>query len=490
MDATTTTPRGDAANDAARDARPDTFSDTHAIIAWAPPEVTPKQVTYATWVCFFAWALAVYDFILFGTLLPRLGDHFQWTAAEQARLNTWVTLGTGLVAFGIGPIVDRLGRRKGIVIAVCGAAICSGLTAVAGWVAGASAGLGFVLLVLVRSLAGLGYAEQTINATYLSELFAVVHTDPAATRRRGFIYALVQGGWPIGAVLTAVLVTILYPLGERWFGAGGGWSLSFLFAMFPAVVIVILGRRLVETPQFLTARRIAELQAAGRPAHAWALAITRGVDLEVGHHTGIGAMFRGASLRPLLSLGLAFLLNWFAIVIFTVLGTSVLGGSGGTPGKGVDFSNALQVLIVSNLAGFLGYVFHGWLGDRIGRRNTVALGWMVGGVAFWAMLQAPQGDFWRIVPLYSLGLFFLMGPYAAVLFLIGESFPSRIRATAGSFIGALGQLGAIAAGFGITHTLSQGADWVQAAMVWGALPCLLSGGLMWLVPHVEPGGVK
>ena len=498
MDAiTTTTPRGDdaaAANDAARDARPfDDLAGTHAIIAWAPPEVTARQVRYATWVCFFAWALAVYDFILFGTLLPRLGDHFQWTAAEQARLNTWVTLGTGLVAFGIGPIVDRLGRRKGIIIAVCGAAICSGLTAVAGWVIGASAGLGFVLLVLVRSLAGLGYAEQTINATYLTELFAVVHTDPAATRRRGFIYALVQGGWPIGAVLTAVLVAILYPLGERWFGAGGGWSLSFLFAMFPAVVIVILGRRLVETPQFLTARRIAELQAAGQPAHAWALAITRGVELEVGQGQrtgGIGAMFQGASLRPLVSLGLAFLLNWFAIVIFTVLGTSVLGGSGGTPGKGVDFSNALQVLIVSNLAGFLGYVFHGWLGDRIGRRNTVALGWMVGGVAFWAMLQAPQGDFWRIVPLYSLGLFFLMGPYAAVLFLIGESFPSRIRATAGSFIGALGQLGAIAAGFGITHTLSTGADWVQAAMVWGALPCLVSGVVMWGVPHVDPTSLK
>jgi len=456
---------------------------------WAPPQVTPGQVRYATWVCFFAWALAVYDFILFGTLLPRLGDHFQWTAAEQARLNTWVTLGTGLVAFGIGPVVDRLGRRKGIVIAVCGAAICSGLTAVAGWVAGASAGLGFVLLVLVRSLAGLGYAEQSINATYLTELFAVVRAEPAAARRRGLVYSLVQGGWPIGAVLTAVLVSVLYPLGEGWFGAGGGWSLSFLFAMFPAVVMVILGRRLVETPQFLTCRRIAWLRTHGRIAEAHALAAETS-DSHAGLPTGIAAIFRPPARRPLATLGAAFMLNWFAIQIFTVLGTLVLGGSGGTPGKGVDFSNALQVLIVSNLAGFLGYLFHGWLGDRIGRRNTVALGWMVGGLAFYAMLQAPQGDFWRIVPLYSLGLFFLMGPYAAVLFLIGESFASGIRATAGAFIGALGQLGAIVAGFGITHTLGQGADWVQVAMYWGALPCLLSGGLMWLVPHVEAGAVK
>lgn len=457
---------------------------------WSAPTVTRKQVSYATWVCFFAWVFAVYDFILFGTLLPQLGEHFRWSAEQQARLNTWVTLGTVIVAFGIGPIADRLGRRKGIIIAVAGAALCSGLTALAGWVIGLSAGLGFVLLILVRSLAGLGYAEQSINATYLSELFSLVYTDPASTRRRGFIYSLVQGGWPVGAVLTAVLVALLYPLGERWFGQGGGWALSFVFAMFPALVIAVLGRKLVETPQFLTARRIAELRGAGRQAEAQHLAQIHGVDLRDGHHTGLSAMFKGASLRPTLSLALGFFLNWFAIVIFAVLGTSVLGGSGGTPGKGVDFSNALQVLIISNLAGFLGYVFHGWLGDRIGRRNAVAVGWMLGGLAFALMLQAPSGDFWRIVPLYSLGLFFLIGPYAAALFLVGESFPSPIRATASSFVNAMGQVGAIAAGFGVTWALSQGSDWVQAALYWGAIPCAASGLLMFLAPHVDPRTVK
>ncbi|WP_186064817.1 hypothetical protein [Burkholderia gladioli] len=35
--------------------------------------------------------------------------------------------------------------------------------------------------------------------------------------------------------------------------------------------------------------------------------------------------------------------NWFATVIFAVLGTSVLAGAGGTPGKHVEFSSALQV---------------------------------------------------------------------------------------------------------------------------------------------------
>lgn len=457
---------------------------------WVAPVVSRQQVSYATKVCFFAWVFAVYDFILFGTLLPRIGEHFHWNAGTQASINTWVTLGTAIVAFGIGPIVDRMGRRKGIIVAVAGAALCSGLTAVAGWAIGLASGVGIVLLVLVRSLAGLGYSEQSINAVYLSELFSVTYTDEKTAKRRGTIYALVQGGWPIGAVLTAVLVTVLYPIGEQIFGPGGGWSTSFVFAMFPAVVIAILGRKLVETPQFEVSARIRELRENGYADDANKLAREWHIDPDHQAKGGLGAIFQGALLRSTLALSLGTFLNWFAIVIFAVLGTSVLAGSGGTPGKHVEFSSALQVLIISNLAGFLGYVFHGWLGDRIGRRNTVALGWVLGGISFYLMLQAPNGDFWKIVPLYSLGLFFLIGPYAANLFLIGESFPTHVRATAGAFVNAIGQVGAICAGFGITQTLTGGADWVQAATYWGALPCLLSGICMLLTKHVDPATVR
>lgn len=88
------------------------------------------------------------------------------------------------MAFGVGPIVDNNGQRKGIIIAVVGAAISSLLTVAVGWVLGIAAGLGFVLLILVRSLAGPGYAEQAINATYLGEMFAPVYSDPAKARRR------------------------------------------------------------------------------------------------------------------------------------------------------------------------------------------------------------------------------------------------------------------------------------------------------------------
>ena len=35
------------------------------------------------------------------------------------------------------------------------------------------------------------------------------------------------------------------------------------------------------------------------------------------------------------------------------------------------FDGALLVLVISNATAFAGYLFHGWLGDRIGRRSVM-----------------------------------------------------------------------------------------------------------------------
>ncbi len=156
------------------------------LTGWKPEQLTPEQVRFATWIAFFAWVFAVYDFILFGTLLPEIGRHFSWSEVEQAEIATWVAVGTAVVALAIGPLVDRLGRRVGIMFTVSGSAICSALTAIGGsW--------GKSPLILIRSLGGLGYAEETVNATYLSEIYAA-SDDPRLAKRRGFIYSLVQGG--------------------------------------------------------------------------------------------------------------------------------------------------------------------------------------------------------------------------------------------------------------------------------------------------------
>ncbi|HEY4419908.1 MAG TPA: MFS transporter [Pseudonocardia sp.] len=439
------------------------------------PHITVRDVRIATWICFFAWTFAVYDFVLFGNLLPKLAADLGWTSAESTGINTWVTAGTALVAFAAGPLVDRVGRRRGIVIAVVGAAVASALTALAGWVIGVVGGVGVVLLIVVRSLAGLGYAEQAINAAYLNELFAHVYRDdPAKVRRRGLIYSLVQSGWPVGSVLAAVSIYLLFPL--------GGWSLCFIVAVFPAVFMLWAARYLKESPQFAARHRAEMLLEQGRTEDAHRLAESAGVDL-TDRSAPLASAFKGESLRSTVVIGTAFLLNWLGVLVFAILGTSLLTAP---DGKDIAFTNALAILIVSNATAFAGYLFHGWLGDRIGRRNAIAIGWVFSALSFGAMLLGPTGNFGLIIGLYSAGLFFLIGPYSALLFFNGESFPVHTRATGGSIINAAGQIGAIIGGLLVTYSLSRGATWTTAALLWGCLPILVSGLLILGARNVDP----
>jgi MFS family permease len=452
--------------------------DASTRMASQVPRVTERDVRIATWVCFFAWTFAVYDFVLFGNLLPKLAEDHGWTSSQSTGINTWVTIGTALVAFGIGPLVDKLGRRKGIIIAVIGAALASALTALAGWVVGVVAGLGVVLLILVRSIAGLGYAEQAINATYLNEMFAHVYSDPARARRRGLIYSLVQSGWPVGAVLAALSIYLLFPV--------GGWALCFIVAAFPAVFMVWAARYLKESPQFAVRREAEKLLAEGRTEEAGALAGAAGIDL-TSHSTPLAAAFKGESLRSTLVIGFAFLLSWLGVLTYSILGTSLLTAESG---KNIAFDNALAILIISNATAFAGYVFHGWLGDRIGRRNTIAIGWIFSGLSFGGMLLAPDGSYGLIIALYSAGLFFLIGPYSALLFFNGESFPVHTRATGGSIINAAGQVGAVIGGLLITFALGSGQSWTQAAFIWGCLPIFASGIMILGARNVSPRQVR
>src|SRR6478736_2619092 len=90
--------------------------------AWSRHRVSKRETRKGTGIAFLAWVFAVYDFILFGTLLPVIKDDFGWSESAAIRISTAISIGTALVVFGVGPLVDRLGRRKGMLITVSGTA--------------------------------------------------------------------------------------------------------------------------------------------------------------------------------------------------------------------------------------------------------------------------------------------------------------------------------------------------------------------------------
>jgi MFS family permease len=249
-----------------------------------------------------------------------------------------------------------------------------------------------------------------------------------------------------------------------------GWRGCFLLAVFPAVLIALMRRGLRETPQFELELEMRRLHKDGRGAEAAELARSHGVDER--RTAPLAAIFRGRALRNTVVLGAAWFINSAGMQMFAVLGTTVL-----TEGKHVSFTNSLLLLIVANGVGYLGYVAHGFLGDRLGRRNVIACGWIISGILFALMLVVADGVI-SVVVLYSLGLFFLIGPYAAMLLYMGECYDTACRATGTGFLNALSQPGSVVAGAIVTAMLASGSTWGHATLLVGAVGTSVSGLVM------------
>jgi MFS transporter, putative metabolite:H+ symporter len=401
-------------------------------------KVPARDIRRSTIIGWIAGIVAVYDFILFGTLLPTISETFGWSESHALLVSTLVSVGAAVVLFVIGPIVDRIGRRRGMITTVTGTAIASAATAAA---TGAGA------LVAVRSISGLSLSEQSVNATYLNELYNAAD-DPRVTRHRGFVFSMVQTAWPLGALAAAGFVALV-----SLFLKPDQWRWTFLLATIPAILVALLCRKLRESPQFL-AHKTARTATKQRSAAPFAM------------------IFRRDQLRNTLVLALGWLTNWMAIQTFSVLGTTVLQS-----GKNFSATNSLLLVVASNLVAALGYLAHGWLGDRFPRHRVIGAGWIIATAMFALMLLGPDNTAFVLVT-YMIGLFFLLGPYATMLVYQSECYSTECRATGGAFAFAMSQPGAIVGGLLLSVFTGLGWGYGSAAMAVGAGACLISGIVM------------
>ena len=410
--------------------------------------VSSKTMAYSTIICFLAWAFAVYDYTLFGALLPVISESFGWATATGTFIVTIVSIGTFFVAVGVGPLLDGLGRKPALIITTAGAGISSGLTALA---------TGAIFLTIVRIASALGFSEQQVNSAYLNEMYG-------NHRRRGLMFSFVQGGWPVGIMLGAAFSAVLLPL--------IGWRGTFLVATLPSVVVIFLAMKLKESPTFLAMKRIRQMEKAGRHDAAKEVGQQFGIDIHHSEQSTFRQLFEPDIRRHTISLGLAVLAIGAAVQVFNILATTVL-----TEGKAITFTSSLTILIISNAVAFVGYLCLGFIGDLIGRRRLILSAWLTSGIVYTIMLFGPDTG-WIVLTLYTVGLFFLIGPFGSLVFFMGESFPTRVRGTGVSAVNAMIPVGLIGGSGLLTAVLNAGGSMVLAAFLSGAIPTLLAAFLM------------
>jgi len=342
-----------------------------------------------------AWCAGFYSLMLLSFVLQPVQDAF---GLDERGLALLTAVGVGMTGVGglfFGWMSDRLGRRASLAAAIAAFSLGNAACGLAPSAA---------FLLLARAVAGLG-----IGGTWGAGQAMVGETFPPALRGR--YGAIAQSGAPAGLGLAAIAGSFLAP--------AIGWRAVFLFSTLPALVVVLVRRRLPESDVWTEhRRRLAggelagdELARARRPI----LAQLVGADL--------ASVFTRAFLLTAFNMSA----YWFAVVwlpryLQKQRGLSIFGSGWWT-----------LTFVAGSL---LGYLTFGWASDAIGRRRAFTL-YSVVTAAGLAMVTL----FWEtfaVRPVAGLACMFVAGVGTGTWSCYGpyfsELFPTRVRGAAMSII--------------------------------------------------------
>jgi putative MFS transporter len=325
-----------------------------------------------------------YDRSIATLALPYIGRDL---GADESTLGYALSIvrAGALGAVVCGALADRYGRRRVLLATVAGYTLATVAT-------GFSAGItDFVFYQLIA----------TIFLTAEVVLASVVVAEELPPERRASGIGLICALGAIGSSVAALLFPVVHP-------TSFGWRGLYLIGAIPLLLIAFARRGLNET------RRWQQIDAseAGRLRDLLAPGL-RGRFLFVG-----GALFLAMMTE---SPGYSFA-SWHA--------TNVHGWTAG----GVS-----ALIVTASTAGFFGWILGGRLADRLGRHAIAAVGLSVGGIGQMLFYNTE----W-LLPVMALMILGNATGMAVVYTYATELFPTRLRATARSWIGYLGVLGATA----------------------------------------------
>jgi len=399
-----------------------------------------------------AWFFDSMDLGALTFLLGSIRAEFALSPAQAGLLSSMSFVGMFLGASTAGLLADRFGRTA----VFQNSMMFWGLGSIACGVAP-----DVMLLGAARVLLGFGMGmEFPVAQSMISEIM------PA--RNRGRYIAYLEGFWPIGFILSGLLsLAVLSVASWRW---------VFILEGLPAIWVLVVRRRVPESPRWLASRGHAgraeatmagierEVQArtgAPLPAPAPAIVAEGGVGGFAGLWTGVYAR------RTTMLWGLWF----FALLGFYGL-TTWLGALLQQAGFPVTKSVFYTILI--SLAGVPGFLTAAWLVEAWGRRGT-CIATLLGSAAACYFYGTSSGQTQLIV--FGLCMqFCLFGMWSVLYAYTPELYPTRIRATGAGFASAVGRLGSLlspyivgvvlpAAGTAGVFSLGAGAFIAAAAIV-------------------------
>ena len=342
--------------------------------------------------------IEMYDFFLFGFYATYISKAFFPADSDYASLMlTFATFGAGFLMRPLGAIllggyIDRIGRRKGLVLTL--GIMATGTAMVAFIPSYATIGLLAPLLVLVgRLLQGFSAGVELGGVSvYLSEMATPGH--------KGFYVSWQSASQQVAIIFSAALGYILNEFMSKEVIADWGWRIPFFIGCMIIPIVFQIRRSLQETEEFLAKK----------------------------HHPSFKEIMKSLTINwQLVVAGMMLIVmttvSFYLITVYTpTFGKSVMK---------LSIVDSLIITLFIGLSNFIWLPVMGALSDKIGRWPIMvlfsglalftaypALSWLVANPSFEHMLAV------------ELWLSFLYGSYnGATIVALTEIIPIHIRTT-------------------------------------------------------------
>jgi len=369
-------------------------------------------------LCAIVAMLDGFDTQSIGYVAPAIAA--QWSVS----LSTFgLVFGAGLLGltFGaliFGPVADRYGRRRVILLSTLLFAVFALLTVTA---------TSMPQLVLLRLFTGIGLGGAMPNLIALTSEYSPRHL-------RATMVTVMFAGFPLGSMLGGFVSAEMIPV---W-----GWhSVFYLGGALPVLMLPLLWLFLPESIRFLTARtqqqhRVAEILRRLAPAMQLSASSRYFLSEATRPGNAIGQLFSEQQGRMTLLLWLAFFMNLLVMYFLVSWLPSLLQTAG------LSSKTAIWGTAILNGGGVIGSLIISRLVDRFNPFKVLAIAYAGAALSIYMTSIATVSPGFLLISVFFAG-FGVVGAQLGINAVVANVYPTAIRSTGVGWALGIGRVGSI-----------------------------------------------